>query len=146
MPETELITGNVEAVTEKNGGAVKVKGDWYGYSFPDYRGSWYDPKSGDTVKLTLQTAKNGKQYVKSIEGMGSPAVFVGKDQVEISRDRLIARQSSLKTAVDLLSVRLSMDMDVSAAAGAVIQLAHDFEEWVMRAEPEMGPENEVPYE
>jgi hypothetical protein len=116
----KTVSGTVEAVNPKG---VKLNGEWANFS--RFAEGINPPDRGQFVTLTLD--KSG--FVRSVEADGPPPA---QQQPAPSgqRDRVIVRQSSIKTAFSFAESRPDMK------AADAIKLAAIIEAWVMREDAE----------
>jgi len=115
--QQRTVSGTVEAVNPKG---VKVNGEWMNWS------KWAEdptpPERGQHVTLTLDKAG----FVRSVETDG--AATTTAQQPAGQKDRLIVRQSSIKTAFSFAESRPDMK------AADAIKLAAIIEQWIYREE------------
>ena len=146
MPET---TGVVTDLIKKRDGAVfgiKVAGEEYLYSFPEYRGEPFDEEDvyeGRFVRLEYndqEKAGKVKHYVSVLEVQHetvpeSPRTPpVAREWGYEHRDRLMARESCCKAATAIFAASITAGIykthpDVSA----VTDFAGALEKWVLEA-------------
>lgn len=117
--QQRTVSGTVEAVNPKG---MKINGEWWNWS------RWAEdptpPERGQHVTLTLDKAG----FVRSVETDGAAPATTTAQQPAGQKDRLIVRQSSIKTAFSFAESRPDMK------AADAIKLAAIIEAWIYREE------------
>ena len=116
--QQRTVSGTVDAVNPKGG---KVNGEWHNWS--KFAQDITPPERGQLVTLTLDKAG----FVRAVETDG-PAPTTAAQQPAGQKDRLIVRQSSIKTAFSFAESRPDMK------AADAIKLAAIIEQWIYREE------------
>ena len=138
-------------VKSVNDGGVLLRGErvWLNFSLDEYRKPpWDDVQEDDEVELTIVTAKNGKDYIQSIEVIGADAVpshdaepaFPEDDEPPDSpqprpgpRGGTLTREKALEAAARLCVNRLATH-DTTFVSKEVLDLAGEFEAWILGGE------------
>ena len=128
----ETLTG---IVTNVNDGGVQIDSQmgWLNFSQPQYRGTpWHDPAVGDNVSLQMVTAKNQKDYVKTIELLEQAApvaVAPAPRSRQFSSDSvaLSPRYLALKLATERFTFDATTDLaGLSVQVGKSLAVADDY--------------------
>ena len=138
-------------VKSVNDGGVLLRGErvWLNFSLDEYRKPpWDDVQEDDEVELTIVTAKNGKDYIQSIEVIGEDAVpshdaepaFPEDDEPPESpqprpgpRGGTLTREKALAAAVLLCQNRLASHGAMNVQED-VLFFARKFEGWILGGE------------
>src|SRR5215211_1591457 len=116
---TQTLTATVEAVNERG---IKVNGGWLNVS--KFHAVAL-PMRGALVALEVQ----GGRWIQRCDVLDGQAAHSAPERAADSlpgRERLIARESALRAAVDYCSAR------EAAKAGDILPLAASFEAWLTR--------------
>lgn len=147
--QLDTISGKVaELAYGRDGRPIKCMlegrdGGWLNFSKPEYRGHFEEPGQGDNVKLGVSRSKDNTLWVKTCEiqkrGNGAQSTYDDGQVPAGGRDLSIMRQTCLKASTELVTAwvgRLSAEIvfDRKAISGNVLDLAEDFERWLVRSE------------